>query len=116
MHLRCHTSRPKPGPGADRLADAIDANLFKDGSTYRLNFGSFWGDIYQIPMAATPTKPSGTSVGLAYDPSASHAEEGLNVRPCSCVVVVDTYRRQLHGKVRQLLLSFLLARYAKSPS
>ncbi|KAK4539262.1 hypothetical protein LTR36_000840 [Oleoguttula mirabilis] len=56
--------------------NAIDANLLDDGGTYRLQFGSFWGDIFSVEMKSTPTAPSGTSVGLAYDPSGTHAEEG----------------------------------------
>lgn len=52
--------------------NAIDANLFLDGSTYYLNFGSFWSDIYQVPMKSTPSGTSGTSVQLAFDPSGTH--------------------------------------------
>ena len=35
--------------GADTY-NAIDPNLIQVGSTYYMNFGSFWGDIYQTVM------------------------------------------------------------------
>lgn len=41
--------------------NAIDPNLIKVGSNYLMNFGSFYGDIYQVAMAATPTKLAGTA-------------------------------------------------------
>ncbi|KAH0611916.1 uncharacterized protein H6S33_009968 [Morchella sextelata] len=56
--------------------NAIDSNLILAGSTYYATFGSFWGDIYQVPMASTPTKTAGTSIQVAYNSSGSHAVEG----------------------------------------
>lgn len=57
--------------------NAIDGNLFLDGSTYYMQFGSFWGDIYQVQMNSAATLTAGTSShNLAYDPSGDHAEEG----------------------------------------
>ncbi|KAJ9623084.1 hypothetical protein H2203_006016 [Taxawa tesnikishii (nom. ined.)] len=56
--------------------NAIDGNLVQVGSSYYMNFGSFWHDIYQAPMKSTPTAVSGSSINLAYDPSGSHAVEG----------------------------------------
>ncbi|KAI1503466.1 glycosyl hydrolase [Biscogniauxia marginata] len=57
--------------------NAIDANLINAGGTYLLTFGSFWGDIYQVPMASTPTKVAsgGSSTQISYDPVTT-AEEG----------------------------------------
>ncbi|KAF7943392.1 hypothetical protein EAE96_011318 [Botrytis aclada] len=60
-----------------KLYNAIDPNLILVGSTYYLNFGSFWDDIYQVAMASTPTKAGGSaSYNLAYNSSGTHSEEG----------------------------------------
>jgi arabinan endo-1,5-alpha-L-arabinosidase len=56
--------------------NAIDANVIQAGSAYYMNFGSFWGDIYQVPMDAGATKAAGTSVQIAYQPAGSHPAEG----------------------------------------
>lgn len=50
--------------------NAIDANLINADGTYLLTWGSFWGDIYQAEMKASPlTLASGTSsYQVAYDP------------------------------------------------
>ncbi|OKL55972.1 Arabinan endo-1,5-alpha-L-arabinosidase A [Talaromyces atroroseus] len=56
--------------------NAIDPNLFLEGSTYYIQFGSFWGDIYQVEMNSEATKAAGDSYNIAYDPSGDHAEEG----------------------------------------
>ena len=56
--------------------NAIDANLFLDGSTYYMQFGSFWGDIYQVELNSAATGLSGTSRNLAYYSSGTHPEEG----------------------------------------
>lgn len=56
--------------------NAIDGNLFNDGTTYYLNFGSFWHDIYQAPMSSDATKVASSPYNLAYDPSGTHAVEG----------------------------------------
>ncbi|KAF2090215.1 glycoside hydrolase family 43 protein [Saccharata proteae CBS 121410] len=56
--------------------NAIDPNLFIDGSTYYLNFGSFWDDLYQVKLASPPLKGGGSSsYQIAYDPTTT-AEEG----------------------------------------
>jgi len=56
--------------------NAIDPNLIQVGSTYYMNFGSFWGDIYQTVMDR-PSASGGHPVsGLAYQPSGTHAVEG----------------------------------------
>lgn len=56
--------------------NAIDGNLFNDGATYYMNFGSFWHDIYQVPMNSAATGTAGSSYNIAYEPSGDHAVEG----------------------------------------
>jgi arabinan endo-1,5-alpha-L-arabinosidase len=56
--------------------NAIDGNLIDVDSTYYMNFGSFWHDIYQAPMNSAATKISSSSYNLAYDSSGTHAVEG----------------------------------------
>ncbi|KAL5354967.1 putative arabinan endo-1,5-alpha-L-arabinosidase A [Aspergillus floccosus] len=56
--------------------NAIDGNLFNDGGTYYMSFGSFWGDIFQAPMNSAATKVASSSYNIAYDPSGTHAVEG----------------------------------------
>ncbi|CAM1508583.1 Fc.00g054310.m01.CDS01 [Cosmosporella sp. VM-42] len=57
--------------------NAIDGNLIKDTSgNYFLNFGSFWHDIYQVPMNAAGTKATGASYNLAFNATGSQALEG----------------------------------------
>lgn len=57
--------------------NAIDGALIQSGSSYSMNFGSFWGDIYQVAMNGAATASSGTNyVQLAYNSSGSHAVEG----------------------------------------
>ncbi|KAK1148825.1 hypothetical protein N8T08_008710 [Aspergillus melleus] len=55
--------------------NAIDANLFNDGGTYYMNFGSFWGNLYQAPFNSAATKASSSSYNIAYDPAGSHEVE-----------------------------------------
>ncbi|OCK92116.1 glycoside hydrolase family 43 protein [Cenococcum geophilum 1.58] len=60
-----------------KIYNTIDPNLIAVGSSYYLNFGSFWDDIYQVVMASTPTLTAGTSsYNIAYNRSGTHAEEG----------------------------------------
>ncbi|KAJ5337545.1 uncharacterized protein N7506_005567 [Penicillium brevicompactum] len=56
--------------------NAIDANLFNDGGSYYMTFGSFWHDIYQAPMNSAATKVASSSYNVAFDPSGTHAVEG----------------------------------------
>jgi arabinan endo-1,5-alpha-L-arabinosidase len=58
--------------------NAIDPSLVRSGNSYYLNFGSFWGDIYQVPMSTDLTSPAGRPVNMIYNPSGSHAIEGSN--------------------------------------
>lgn len=61
---------------SSKAYNAIDGNLFNDGGTYYMNFGSFWHDIYQAPMNSDATKVASSSYNLAYDSSGTHAVEG----------------------------------------
>ncbi|KAH6974965.1 glycosyl hydrolase [Ilyonectria sp. MPI-CAGE-AT-0026] len=50
--------------------NAIDSNVFKDGSTWRMYFGSWWKGLYTVPMKNTPTAAAsgGGSTQLVYEP------------------------------------------------
>lgn len=56
--------------------NAIDANLVGVGSSWYMNFGSFWGDIHQVSMGSDAKKASGSAVQIQYQPAGSHAAEG----------------------------------------
>ncbi|RKO85349.1 glycosyl hydrolase, partial [Blyttiomyces helicus] len=58
--------------------NAIDPNLFYDPKTRQatLQFGSFWSDIWQIPMEANLMTPTNTGVHLAFDPVRPSPVEG----------------------------------------
>lgn len=56
--------------------NAIDPNLILSGSTYLMNFGSFWTDIFQAPMKSTPTASSGSAYNIAFNSSGTHSIEG----------------------------------------
>lgn len=56
--------------------NAIDPNLIAVGSNYYLNFGSFWGDIYQAEMNSNPTKVAASSYNIEYDGNGDHPDEG----------------------------------------
>ncbi|EME48234.1 glycoside hydrolase family 43 protein [Dothistroma septosporum NZE10] len=55
--------------------NAIDANLLNDGGVYRITFGSFWNNLYQVQMSSPLTKTSSSSAQLAYDPAGLHQME-----------------------------------------
>ncbi|KAI9737807.1 MAG: hypothetical protein M1834_009176 [Cirrosporium novae-zelandiae] len=57
--------------------NAIDAALIEtsDGDYY-MNFGSFWGDIYQVAMNSGATKSSGSAYQIAYNGTGTHPLEG----------------------------------------
>lgn len=61
---------------SSKIYNAIDPNLIYADGTYYINFGSFWDDLYQVPMKSTPTAAASSSYNIAYDPSGTHAEEG----------------------------------------
>jgi arabinan endo-1,5-alpha-L-arabinosidase len=58
--------------------NAIDGNLVEaDSGGYYMNFGSFWGDIYQVAMNSDATGSAGSSsYQIAYNSTGSHALEG----------------------------------------
>ncbi|TVY82168.1 putative arabinan endo-1,5-alpha-L-arabinosidase A [Lachnellula suecica] len=56
--------------------NAIDPNLIQVGSSYYLNFGSFWHDIYQAEMNADAKKVSTSAVNIEYSSVGTHPNEG----------------------------------------
>ncbi|KAH7140119.1 endo-alpha-1,5-arabinanase [Dactylonectria estremocensis] len=60
--------------------NAIDGNLIVDqsGNNY-LNFGSFWGDIYQVKLNSAATTASGTPYQIAFNSTGSQALEGASM-------------------------------------
>ncbi|CAJ2505811.1 Uu.00g132050.m01.CDS01 [Anthostomella pinea] len=66
---------------AGKSYNAIDPNLVNVNGAYMLSFGSFWADIYQVAMAAAPSKTAGgSSYQIAYDPVTT-ALEGAFIFP-----------------------------------
>ncbi|KAL3426393.1 arabinan endo-1,5-alpha-L-arabinosidase A [Phlyctema vagabunda] len=61
---------------AGKSYNAIDPNLIQVGSTYLMNFGSFWGDIYQVPMSRPSQKGDASAYNIAYTSVGTHALEG----------------------------------------
>nr|AIG55693.1 secreted protein [Thraustotheca clavata] len=55
--------------------NAIDANLYSANGNYYMTFGSFWQDIFTVPMKSNPTSTNGASSHLAYT-SDGQGEEG----------------------------------------
>lgn len=53
---------------SSKAYNAIDGNLFNDGGSLYMTFGSFWANLYQAPMNSPPTSVSGSSYQVAYDP------------------------------------------------
>jgi arabinan endo-1,5-alpha-L-arabinosidase len=57
--------------------NAIDPNQILVGSTYYLNFGSFWDDIYQVKLdSSAKTKGSNAAYNIEYDAGSTHPCEG----------------------------------------
>ncbi|KAG0127052.1 glycosyl hydrolase [Tuber indicum] len=57
--------------------NAIDGNVVLAGDgNYYMSFGSFWSDIYNVPMKNPPLTASGSSTRIAYNSTGSHAIEG----------------------------------------
>lgn len=59
--------------------NAIDAQLVKSGSNYFLNFGSFWQDIFQVPLNAAATKANGNPYNIVLNTTAPQPVEGAFV-------------------------------------
>ncbi|KAL5333528.1 glycosyl hydrolase [Aspergillus crustosus] len=76
MNLNTWTDHGSTGIRSDtsKPYNAIDANLFNDGGNLLMNFGSFWGNLYQAPMSS-PTAVGSGSYNIAFDPAGSHAVE-----------------------------------------
>lgn len=57
--------------------NAIDANVIAaTDSNYYMQFGSFWGDIYQTKLSSSATKNAGSAAQISYTSSGTHAREG----------------------------------------
>lgn len=56
--------------------NAIDPNLIAVGSSYYLNFGSFWHDIYQAPLTANAKTAASSSVNVEYSSVGTSPNEG----------------------------------------
>ncbi|PKX88715.1 arabinan endo-1,5-alpha-L-arabinosidase [Aspergillus novofumigatus IBT 16806] len=78
MELNSWTDHGSTGiqSSSSKPYNAIDGNLFNDGGSYYMNFGSFWHDIYQAPMNSAATTVGSSSYNIAYNPSGTHAVEG----------------------------------------
>lgn len=62
---------------SSKVYNAIDPNVIQTAEgSYYMNFGSFFGDIYQVEMNSGATKTSGASYNIAYNATSDHAEEG----------------------------------------
>ena len=55
--------------------NAIDSQIFQDGSSYQMQFGSFWSNLYQVSMNNPPLKSTGPNRHLAFQPAGTHPEE-----------------------------------------
>ncbi|KAL2112937.1 hypothetical protein VUR80DRAFT_6059 [Thermomyces stellatus] len=54
--------------------NAIDPNLINAGGTWYMNFGSFWEDLFQVPMNDPPEQANGTPNQIAFDPVTTAVE------------------------------------------
>jgi arabinan endo-1,5-alpha-L-arabinosidase len=56
--------------------NAIDPNLVSVGSNFYMNFGSFWGDIYQVPLGTSPSKvlASSSPKQIVYNGATPHTD------------------------------------------
>lgn len=61
---------------ASNTYNAIDPNLIMISNSYTMNFGSFWHDIYQVPMSTGLEVESTSPTNIAYNASGTHNEEG----------------------------------------
>lgn len=56
--------------------NAIDANLVRSGNGWFLNFGSFWENIFQVPMNADATQPAGNPYNIIFNGTRPQPIEG----------------------------------------
>lgn len=56
--------------------NAIDANLFEEGGSILMNFGSYWHNIFQTTMNDEGTKITSDPHNIAYEPEDNHRVEG----------------------------------------
>lgn len=56
--------------------NAIDPALIEVNGAYYMNMGSFYGDIYQVPMNSAGTAAASAAYNIAYNSSGTHAVEG----------------------------------------
>ena len=57
--------------------NAIDANVIKSGSSYYMNFGSFWDGIFQVKLDSAAKKSGGAaSYNIEYNSTGSRPSEG----------------------------------------
>lgn len=64
-------------PSDNATWNCIDPNLFhyNDDAPFYLSFGSYWTNIWQVPMATPPLTVSGDAVHLEYNTSAVSAPD-----------------------------------------
>lgn len=56
--------------------NAIDGNLVTVGSSYYLNFGSFWGGIYQAQLSADAKKVATGATNIEFNSVGTRPSEG----------------------------------------
>lgn len=56
--------------------NAIDPALIEVDGSYYMNMGSFYGDIFQVPMNSAGTGAKSAAYNIAYNSSGTHAVEG----------------------------------------
>lgn len=61
---------------SSKTYNAIDGNLIWDGSAFYMSFGSFYGDIFQVPMANPPLKSTGSAYNIEYNSTGTRPSEG----------------------------------------
>lgn len=61
---------------SSKTYNAIDGNLIWDGSAFYMSFGSFYGDIYQVPMANPPLKSTGSAYNIEFNSTGTRPSEG----------------------------------------
>jgi len=69
------------GSSKGKPYNAIDGNLVEDGGKFYMAFGSFWSDLYIVPMESPPTRKAGGDKQIAFQPSGEHAVEAAFVFP-----------------------------------